>query len=213
MHYHYTNANNLNQSFVKLPITPSNKIPFKFNKFAPFFLWKTLSDTLTPQHTTIVPGKKGDTSWTYNSTFRVCGHETAKKARKQHSSHCDLVSRAFTVAQCLLPRSFTHVYSPEASRRNGRSIRRLGSMTEAQKPNRSIMAPNGEHLVSYQISRSRIRDEVFGCLSYGRGTYDYRRGILEESGGAATNGGIPTLNLAQRPARPTSVARRARKFN
>ena len=56
-------------------------------------------------------------------------------------------------------------------------------------------------------------DEVFGCLPYDRGTYDYRRGILEESGGAATNGGVQTLNLVQRPARPTPVARRARKFN
>lgn len=72
---------------------------------------------------------------------------------------------------------------------------------------------NGGHLVSYQISRSHIYAKVFGCSSYDRGTYDYRGGILEESGGVATNGGVPTLNLVQRPARPTPVARRARKFN
>lgn len=38
-------------------------------------------------------------------------------------------------------------------------------------------------------------------------------GIPEESGGVAANGCVPTLNLVQRPARPTPVARRARKFN
>lgn len=45
---------------------------------------------------------------------------------------------------------------------------------ERGKKNGSIMA--NEHLVSYQISRSRIYiyAKVFGCSSYDRATYDYR---------------------------------------
>ncbi|KAF7407645.1 hypothetical protein HZH66_002182 [Vespula vulgaris] len=47
----------------------------------------------------------------------------------------------------------------------------------------------------------------------GKRKQDHRHGKAKKAVTGATNGGEPTLNLVQRPARPTSVGWRARKFN
>lgn len=135
-----------------------------------------------------------------SSTLRHRDHKIMTMKRRNHRErHRDLVRCVSVAARPVLGKSFAHMYDPRRSRCNGRSVWQLRSAGRSTGIQRGHNGTKGEHLVSYQISRSRIRDEVFGCLPYDRGTYDYRRGILEESGGAATNGGVPTLNLVQRP--------------
>lgn len=49
----------------------------------------------------------------------------------------------------------------------------IDDATAGKVPNDRYTKKESKHLVSYQISRSRMR-QVFGCLSYNHETYDYR---------------------------------------
>nr|KAF7434493.1 hypothetical protein H0235_002684 [Vespula pensylvanica] len=62
------------------------------------------------------------------------------------------------------------------------------------------------------VVESHVRNNVIElwCVTF---KIDHRHGKAKKAVTGATNGGEPTLNLVQRPARPTSVGCRARKFN